>query len=177
MAITGNRFWQTKSKNKLNLKLSLRKKRINEKTTPTLIIMRFIKLLLSYVFVAVLLWYAFKWIVVINEGHGAIFVDMNYDGVTTYKDIFVRIFYPAGKVVLDAINPVLSSDFGKFFEFSAIAYSSKNITTFGILFYMPILPALIIIAAQVFFKLFRIEDDIFTADEDLDDLDKEDIDE
>ena len=47
----------------------------------------------------------------INIGHGPIFQDMNNDGVTTYKDFFVRVLSPAGYVLLGVLNPILDSDF------------------------------------------------------------------
>ena len=52
----------------------------------------------------------------INIGYGPFLQDMNNDGVTTYKDFFVRVLSPAGYVLLGVLNPILDSDLGKFFE-------------------------------------------------------------
>ena len=51
--------------------------------------------------------------------------DMNNDGVTTYKDFFVRVLSPAGYVLLGVLNLILDSDLGKFFEVSAIEETYK----------------------------------------------------
>ena len=94
----------------------------------------------------------------INIGHGPIFQDMNNDGVTTYKDFFVRVLSPAGYVLLGVLNPILDSDLGKFFEVSAIEETYKALAWSGLFFYVIVVPTFMSLVMKFFIYLFNLED-------------------
>jgi hypothetical protein len=94
----------------------------------------------------------------INIGHGPIFQDMNNDGVTTYKDFFVRVLSPAGYVLLGVLNPILDSDLGKFFEVSAIEWTYKSLAWSGLFFYVIVVPTFMSLVMKFFIYLFNLED-------------------
>ena len=94
----------------------------------------------------------------INIGHGPIFQDMNNDGVTTYKDFFVRVLSPAGYVLLGVLNPILDSDLGKFFEVSAIEWTYKSLAWSGLFFYVIVVPTFMSLVMKFFIYLLNLED-------------------
>ena len=94
----------------------------------------------------------------INIGHGPIFQDMNNDGVTTYKDFFVRVLSPAGYVLLGVLNPILDSDLGKFFEVSAIEWTYKSLAWSGLFFYVIVVPTFMSLVMKFFIYLFNLGD-------------------
>jgi hypothetical protein len=94
----------------------------------------------------------------INIGYGPFFQDMNNDGVTTYKDLFVRVFSPAGYFVLGILNPILDSDLGKFFEASAIEETNKALAWSGLFFYVIVVPTFMSLVMKFLFYLFNLED-------------------
>ena len=94
----------------------------------------------------------------INIGHGPIFQDMNNDGVTTYKDFFVRVLSPAGYVLLGVLNLILDSDMGKFFEVSAIEETYKALAWSGLFFYVIVVPTFMSLVMKFFIYLFNLED-------------------
>jgi len=94
----------------------------------------------------------------INIGYGPVFQDMNNDGVTTYKDFFVRVLSPAGYVLLGVLNLILDSDLGKFFEVSAIEETYKALAWSGLFFYVIVVPTFMSLVMKFFIYLFNLED-------------------
>ena len=94
----------------------------------------------------------------INIGHGPIFQDMNNDGVTTYKDFFVRVLSPAGYVLLGVLNPILDSDLGKFFEASTIEETNKALAWSGLFFYAIVVTTFMSLVMKFLIYLFNLED-------------------
>jgi len=98
------------------------------------------------------------WVISIDKGYGPFFQDMNSDGVITYKDFFVRLLSPAGNIFLDMFNPILDSNFGKFFEASAIEKTNKAMAWSGLFFYVVVLPTCMNLVMKIFAELFNLED-------------------
>ena len=94
----------------------------------------------------------------INIGYGPFLQDMNNDGVTTYKDFFVRVLSPAGYVLLGVLNPILDSDLGKFFEVSAIEWTYKSLAWSGLFFYVIVVPTFMSLVMKFFIYLLNLED-------------------
>jgi|TARA_B100001079_G_scaffold264436_1_gene268829 hypothetical protein len=118
-----------------------------------------IKYLVGLAIVGIVLWVAVEWVSTINKGHGEFWRDMDGDDVVTYKDNFVRVLYPAGIVILNIVNPILDSDFGKYFEISPIDITNKATSWSGIFFYVIVLPTCISLAARFLAKIFNVDDE------------------
>jgi hypothetical protein len=116
------------------------------------------KYLFAIALVLIVLWFTGLFIIEINTGHGPYFQDMNNDGVTTYKDFFVRVLSPAGYFFLEFINPILESDLGKFFEASAITETNKALAWSGLFFYIIVIPTCISLVMKFLIYLFNLED-------------------
>ena len=94
----------------------------------------------------------------INIGYGPVFQDMNNDGVTTYKDFFVRVLSPAGYVLLGVLNLILDSDLGKFFEASTIEETNKALAWSGLFFYAIVVTTFMSLVMKFLIYLFNLED-------------------
>ena len=94
----------------------------------------------------------------INIGYGPFLQDMNNDGVTTYKDFFVRVLSPAGYVLLGVLNPILDSDLGKFFEVSTIEETNKALAWSGLFFYAIVVTTFMSLVMKFLIYLFNLED-------------------
>ncbi|WP_416676970.1 hypothetical protein [Candidatus Pseudothioglobus sp. Uisw_016] len=94
----------------------------------------------------------------INIGYGPFLQDMNNDGVTTYKDFFVRVLSPAGYVLLGVLNPILDSDLGKFFEASTIEETNKALAWSGLFFYAIVVTTFMSLVMKFLIYLFNLED-------------------
>ena len=116
------------------------------------------KYLFAIALALIVLWFTGLFIIEINTGHGPYFQDMNNDGVTTYKDFFVRVLSPAGYLFLGFINPILESDLGKFFEANAITETNKALAWSGLFFYIIVIPTCISLVMKFLIYLFNLED-------------------
>ena len=94
----------------------------------------------------------------INIGYGPFLQDMNNDGVTTYKDFFVRVLSPAGYILLGVLNPILDSDLGKFFEASTIEETNKALAWSGLFFYAIVVTTFMSLVMKFLIYLFNLED-------------------
>ena len=119
---------------------------------------KILKYLFAYALTLGVLGITVIFVIGINLGYGPFFQDMNNDGVTTYKDLFVRVLSPAGYFFLGILNPILDSDLGRFFEVSAIEETNKAIAWSGLFFYVIVVPTFMSLVMKFLFYLFNLED-------------------
>lgn len=124
--------------------------------------MKAIKTIFKYLVILIILFFvwgtAYFMVMGIHEDYGAFHTDMNSNGVVTYVDYILRVLVPPGSILLDLVNQILESDFGKFFEFNTIPKSSKAMGWSGLAFYILLI---VLIDRLIAFlrKMFFVEDE------------------
>jgi hypothetical protein len=124
--------------------------------------MKTIKAIFKFLVILIILYLvwgtAYFIIIDIYKDYGPFHTDMNSNGVVTYVDYILRVLVPPGSILLDLINQILISDFGKFFELNTIKGSSRAMGWSGLAFYILLLGA---IDRSIWFlrKMFFVEEE------------------
>ena len=124
--------------------------------------MKTIKVIFKYLFILIILYFvwgtAYFMVMDIHKEYGPFHTDMNSNGVVTYVDYILRVLVPPGSILLDLINQILLSDFGKFFELNTIKGSSRAMGWSGLVFYILLL-GVIDRSIWLLRKMFFVEDE------------------